>query len=404
MKIYHPYILAIDLGKRKSVALLASRKRKILKKPWTFSRSFRDYQKLVEGLNPKDVLVGFEATAHYWLALHEFLTKKGFEVVVLNPLAVKSFRDTGIRGSKTDKLDAYLILRVLLFSDHIHPLKNLTESISELKNLSRWRGELAFSRASLITKLISILDQVFPEYEKILFPKKLASLRLLKKYSTPDEIASLPLPKLTKILAQASRKKEKAEKWAKDLKMEASQTIGQRIGINAFSLEMKIVIERINQTAKQIKLMEKEIERIFSCLPESKYLKSIPGKDNITGAVILSEIGDITKYIAKDGADNIVALAGLDAKLRQSGEYSGKTKMTKRGSPYLRCALYQSARVAYRYESMFKKIYEKQRAKHKPHMVCLGYVAKKLARIAYSVLVNKKTFDPQIYYQSSSID
>jgi len=396
MKTNHQYLLTIDLGKETSIAILGRKDGTILRGPWKFSHCFDDYQNLIKGLNPKEVLVGFEATGHYWLSLYEFLAQKGFEQVLLNPLEVKSFRDSGIRGSKTDKLDAKLIFKILLYSDRPLILERYPEKIIELRNLCRLRHKLSQQKTTSTNKLISILDMVFPEYQRILSPKRLASLNLLKRCSSPEKIATLSLPKLTKILSQGSKGKGRPEDWAKKLKKEAGQSIGIKIGLNTFSLEMKIIIQRINQTVKQIKLLDKEIKKIFSELPEKKYLCSIPGINEILGAMILAEIGNISKFIAKDGADKLVALAGLDGRIKESGKSAGKVKISKRGSPDLRWALWQAATVAARSDSIFKEIYLKHRRKNKHHYVCISYVAKKLARVVYSVLANKKPYQPAL--------
>lgn len=394
MKTDHQYLLTIDLGKETSVAILGKKDGTIVKGPWKFSHCFDDYQNLIKGLNPKEVLVGFEATGHWWLSLYEFLAQKGFEQVLLNPLQVKSFRDSGIRGSKTDKLDAQLIFKILLYSDRPLILERYPEKIIELRNLCRLRHKLSQQKTMATNKLISILDIVFPEYSKILSPKSLASLNLLKKCPLPEKIAILPLPRLTKILSQGSKGKGKPTHWAKRLKEEAGQSIGIKIGLNTFSLEMKIIIHRINQTVKQIKLLDRQIEKIFSEIPEKKYLLSIPGINKILGATILAEIGDISKFVSKDGADKIVALAGLDGRTRESGKSAGQVKVSKRGSTDLRWALWQAALVAARFDPMFKHIYLKHKRKNKHHYVCISYVAKKLARVVYSVLANRKLYQP----------
>lgn len=393
MKANHAYLLAIDLGKEISVALLGERTGRIIRPPWKFSHCLEDYQRLIKGLNSQQTLIGFEATGHYWLSLYDFLVKRGFEIVVLNPLQVKSFRNSGIRGQKTDKIDAKLILDILLFSDR--PLISVREPIKvmELRNLCRLRASLSQEKINLSNKLISVLDIVFPEYQRILSPKRAASLALLKKYPLPEEIASLPLPKLTQILKEASRRK-KAEQWAKEIQEKAEQSIGAKLGINSFGLEIKIIIQRINQVAKQIKRLDCEIKKIFNQFPESKNLLTIPGISQITGATILAEIGSIEKFRGKDGADKLVAFAGLDPRIKQSGKYTGQSKMSKRGSSFLRSALWQAAISAERSDPGFKNIYLKHKKKGKHHQVCRSYVAKKLARVVYSVLANNQPYRP----------
>lgn len=395
----HNCYLTCDIGKEASVAFLGRKDGTSIKDCWNFSHCQDDYQNLTKGLDPQDTLVAFEATGHYWFSLYEFLVRKGFEVVVLNPLQVKSFRDTGIRGSKTDRLDAQLIFKILLYTDRPMVLEAYPEKIMELRNLCRFRHKLAQQKTILTNKLIGILDIIFPEYQKILAPKSKASLTLLRKYPLPDKIAPLPLPKLTNILNKASKGKGQPKQWAESLKEKANKSVGAKLGLNTFALEIKIIIQRINQTAKQIKLLEDEIKKIFKQLPEREYLLTIPGISDVLGATILSEIGDINQFTAKDGADKLVAYAGLDGKLKESGKQAGRVKMSKRGSTTLRWAFWQAATVAKRCDDYFKEIYTKQKARHKHHYVCMGYVAKKLCRIIYSTLINKRSY--QTFYSAT---
>ena len=129
-------------------------------------------------------------------------------------------------------------------------------------------------------------------------------------------------------------------------------------------------------------------------MPESKNLLTIPGISQVTGATILAEIGSIEKFRSKEGADKLVAWAGLDPRIKQSGKYTGQAKMSKRGSSFLRSALWQAAISAQRSDPGFKNIYLQHKQKGKHHQVCRSYVAKKLARVVYSVLANNQPYHP----------
>ena len=120
-------------------------------------------------------------------------------------------------------------------------------------------------------------------------------------------------------------------------------------------------------------------------------ITTIPGIGPVLGAVIISEYGDISRF---DKPSKLVAYAGIDAKISQSGEFEGTHNvMSKRGSPYLRKALFQAALVASNTDPILKEYYQKKRAEGKHHKTCIGAVARKMCNIIYYVLKNNKPYE-----------
>ena len=123
-------------------------------------------------------------------------------------------------------------------------------------------------------------------------------------------------------------------------------------------------------------------------------IETIPGIGPINGATILGEIGDINKF---SSPAKLVAYAGIDASVRQSGEFEGTHNvMSKRGSPYLRKALFSAALVASRYDPVLKAFYDKKRSEGKCHRVALSHVCKKIIRVIYILETKNIQFDPSL--------
>lgn len=390
--------IGIDIGKRFHVACILSETNDFTKH-LKFDNLFSGYQKLNGYLDTNQVIksecvIGLEATGHYWLTLFQKLKADGFVVYVLNPLQVQSFRNEKIRGSKTDDLDCELIAKVLKFGVGKETAMP-SEELFQLKQLARFRWDLVQRLSGIKLEMMSVLDTVFPEYETVfkgLFGK--TSIALLSEYTMPDEIASLNVEKLTLLLEKNSRKKF-GRKTAEKLLQTARDTFGLRFGINAFSLELKLLLSQIRHLQKQKETVEEMITKLVK--KQKTTLLTIPGISYVTAGTILGETVGFYKKQDKDPRA-LLAFAGLDPVLKQSGQFTGQTKMSKRGSPYLRYALMQSALVAANCDEGFKKIYQRYKGQGKHHRVALSHVAQKLTFVVHSVMRTNKAYVPLLEY------
>ena len=398
------YYVGIDIGKYIHQAILCDEQAKPVAPPLRFGATYQGYQLFISYLekivHQKDfgtVSVGMEATGSYWLSLYEQLKKIGLAVIVLNPLQVKAYRNEGIRGAKNDRLDAQLIVKVLRFGDYkISDIPK--EDILALRQLTRLRGDLVSMTTDLKLKTISIFDQVFPEYKDLFYDIfGTCSKKLLEQAVIPEEIAAIPTKKLTLLLEKASRGRQ-GEKEAKHIKQIAGQSIGVTIALDAFSLSLKILLTQITHLEEEVEKLDKEvIERVAL---QHTTLTTIPGVGETIAGTIIAEIGNFERFTDdKDGAEKLVALAEIDPKVKQSGKYKGKAKMSKRGSPYLRKAIRQAAFVAacgIHKDPMFTAIYEKQKQMGKPFEVALSHAENKMLHVIYSLLKSKKAYKPKL--------
>ena len=338
-----------------------------------------------------DFEIGMEATGHYWLSVYSFLFEKKFLLHVINPIQTDGWRrGTEIRKRKNDIIDSVLIADLIRYGQFVET-RLADEDLFSLRSLTRFRTYLVESISDLKRKVVCVLDQVFPEYQSIfsdIFGK--TSKEILLQLSSPIDFEPVSSQTLAELLAKLSRKQVGPAKAAQ-LKAAASCSFGVTFAKSSFTFQLKALIEQIAFIEKQVKETETEIAGIMEKLESP--ITTITGIGNITGAAIISEIGDISKF---DSPRRLVAFAGLDATVTQSGEFeAAHNVMSKRGSPYLRKAIFQAALVAAFKDPVLSTYYQKKRAEGKHHLTCIGAVARKMCNIIYAVVKNNQPYVPK---------
>ena len=332
-----------------------------------------------------------EATGHYWLSLYSSLIDYGFNVVVINPIQSDAFRKMYIRQTKNDSVDSFIIAQIMRFGEFSES-SFADEDTFSLRNLSRYRFSLVDECSDWKRKLVAILDQIFPEYSK-LFSNiyGVASKELLSKYPLPEDMISISADSLAELLSKCSKGRFGIEK-AKEIQEAASNSFGIKFALRSFSFQIKQIIDQISFLEEQIKEIETEISSLVSEM--CPVITTITGIGDVLGAAIFSEIGDISRF---EKASQLVAYAGLDASVKQSGEFLGtKSKISKRGSPYLRRAIWLAATVAAFKDPALSLYYKGLKDRGKAHGTAIGAVARKLTNIIFAVLRDNKAYQPNI--------
>jgi transposase len=334
-----------------------------------------------------EVTVGLEATGHYWLALYDDLTRNHYPVIVLNPLQVAAYRKSGIRKVKSDASDAIWIADYIRIA-HLPPTEQSLPVFLQLRELSRFRFRLTEQVGNLKRKLLTILDRVFPEYEQMFSNVFLqASRAVLQEAVSAQEFADFDLQELAQVLAEASRGRfglEKAEK----LQAQARLSVGVSFLTDAVHIEMRCLLAQLELLDTQRTEIDQAIADLMAKIPQ--HITSIPGIGPVTGAAILSEIGDIQRF---ETLDKLVAYAGIDATVYQTGQFeASEAHMSKRGSPYFRHALWLAASSAVLHDPSLKAYYQKKRDEGKHHGTALGAVCHKLLARIFVVLKEKRAY------------
>ena len=387
------FYLGIDIAKVNHVASLINEDGSILVKAIKFTNSNEGLQKLIDSISQYDqsqIYCAMEATGTYWLSLFSALTDKGFNVSVFNPYQIKSFRGAySNRKQKNDVIDSILIANFLNFNGTKQTsLPN--DDLLALKNLTRYRSNLVSNISKAKTQVTGILDKVFPEYSE-LFSDTFgeASKQILLNCPTPNEIVNFNTRKLANILKKASRGRHSTDK-VREVKTLAKNSFGIKFTGDACSFEIKQLVNQIIFLENQAHELEVKIKELYSKL--DNHLQSIPGIGEVTAPIILAEIGDINNFSTPS---KLTAFAGIDPSENQSGnKKSTDEKTSKRGSPYLRHAIYLAAMVASNNDPIMHDYYIKKRAQGKHHYVALAGVERKLLGIIFHVLKENRDYRP----------
>ena len=388
------YIVGIDIGKNHHEASIVSPEGKQIGRSLRFATTHKGADSLMsfifKNIGNSPCVFGMEATGHYWYPIYSFLKAKGYTIYVINPIQSDSLRKMYIRQTKNDSIDSFLIAEVIRFGQ-FGTTSMADENILAMRQLCRYRDSVISSRTEIKLRIGTIMEQIFPEYEKQFSSLWVStSMGILEKYLTPENIENAPIDELFEIIKDKSHNKLTMKK-AISIREAAADTFGIKIAQDAFSFQLKQLIDRMNFLDKQIEALDIEIMKYyeqFDC-----YLHTIPGIGIIAAATILAEIGDINRFKSSSA---LVAFAGIDPTVRQSGEFSSThNHMSKRGSPYLRHAIFLAATTCSFHNSPLNAYYKKKREQGKHHLTATGAVARKLTTVIYAVLRDGKPYEPK---------
>ncbi len=388
------FIVGIDIAKHTHQASVMNPDGSLIGKSIKISNTSSGFEAFIAKLKDIDPDLshfefGMESTGHYWLNLYTHLSDLGCIVHVINPVQSDALRGLYIRQTKNDIKDSAIIADVIRIGRYCETTVS-DDKMLALRDLTRQRFYLVDMISDLKRKSLTLIDRIFPEYPK-LFSDTFGStsLELLANCNTPEDIIAIDTDKLVEILSTASKgrfKREKAEK----IKAAAQNSFGALLCTDSTSFMLKQFVE-------QIKFLENQLDELNEMISErlaefNSPITSITGIGDVLGASILSEIGDISRF---ESADKLAAFAGIDPTVSQSGNFLGtKNKMSKRGSPYLRRAIWLAATAAILHDPAIKAFYDRKKAQGKHHYVCVGYICRKLVNIIFSVLKSGQPYQP----------
>ena len=339
---------------------------------------------------PSDVFVGMEATGHYWMALFARLAAEGYSVCVINPMEVRAVRKLkGKSRVKNDRVDALLIAETLRIGEYVET-KLASDEVQSLRTLTRYRQAIKEEAAQVKIRLTCVMDSYFPEYAGVfsdMFGS--ASLAVLEKSPMPSELLRRKAPSLASDISKAARRQIGQAK-ASELKAAAKSSVGITLGLDAASFEVRSMVSQVRFLEERASEAEERIEELLMGI--EPLVLTIPGVSLATGAQIVAEVGDVSRFRS---AAALVSYAGLNSSVSQSGQFdSGGGPITKQGDPYLRRAVWLAANRARQHDPALKAFYDKKRAEGKRHRVAVTAVARKLCHIVYAVMRDQVPYDP----------
>ena len=384
-------LVGIDVAKDKHDCFIMNSEGEVLAKSFTIlnnKEGFDFLYKKIQSVSSSDkIKVGLEATGHYSYNIIGFLLNKGLATFILNPLHTNLYRKSlSLRKTKTDKIDSKTIAMMLLSDVSLKSYSDISYHNEDLKSLTRYRFSKVEERAKLKTSLSRLAQILFPELEKLVPTLHMTSIyQLLEEFPSASAIASVHLTRLTNLLSKASKGHYDRETAIK-IRDAAKNSIGSNMP--AKSLELKHTIKLIRALTIDIGEIEAEISKMMDKIASP--ITTIPGIGNNMGAMIISEIGDFSRF---SSPDRILAYAGYSPSTYQSGKLDNcYAHMEKRGSHYLRYALFQATQRVCHLDSTFSAYLAKKRAEGKHYYVAISHAVKKLVRVIFHLEKTKQAF------------
>lgn len=382
--------VGIDIAKNTHWASAMNSDGEILLEPFSFQNNTEGFQKFISKLSSFDkqkMLIGLESTAHYGENIISYLFNLDYKIGIINPIQTSNLRKSNIRKTKNDKVDTFIIIKSLSLNNYNLVTTRDINNI-KLKGLSRSRHNLIVMRSRSKIQLASFIDQLFPELNQF-FKGNLhlnVSYQLLKDFSSPKQISSLHLTKLSNILHDNSH-----GRYNKQDAIRLRELAKNSVGIDnpTLSLQIKQAILQIELYTEQIEEVENLSKQILDEM-KSKLL-TIPGMSYNQATAIQGFIGDINRF---NKSCQLLAYAGLDPSIYQSGNFEARsTRMSKRGNSLLRYNLVYAAHNLVLHNKTFKEYYALKRSQGKTHYGALGHCAHKLVRVIFKMLKSNVDFD-----------
>ena len=320
----------------------------------------------------KDIKIGIESTGIYHVNLYTYLINNNCNIILLNPMETKLLKSSRIRKNKTDKIDAEAIAKYIIIRKNniITMEKNTENTYTNLK-------EYVYTYVRINRKIAMAKNQLIRDLD-LLYPGLTGIINTDSKYFIGI------INNIEKIIENNYK-----IKYISDSKHSEIRNILINSNTNnAVKYDIDINIETLELLNKQLIKTKNIIEEEYNKM-DSK-IRTIQGIGTITGSIILSSIGGINKF---DSVIKLRAYSGMDPVVKQSGDYNITSKISKRGNPLIRYALYLSTVSAIKFNPVIKRYYIRKKNDGMKGNKLLIACSNKLLNIIYSVLKNNKDFE-----------
>ena len=392
----YKYFICIDVGKFNHWANVMTPEGEILVDPFPFSNDNKGFRKLQKAIDPylkKDHLVGMEDTGHYGDNLRMYLLNHNATVAMINPVSTDAMRRASLKSAKTDKEDTRNIGIVLLNPQLYRVVKKKDLDLHTMRELTRYHHNMQEACTRYKEQLQKDIDKVFPEFNS-LFSASYgpAYMRILEQCQSAYAISHTDIRTLRNLIHPKGSRGRAPEFSAEQLKQLAKESVGQPDMI--IEMEIRHLVGLIRQINEDLKEVDKKIEEYSREL--NSPILSIPGISHFSCTSIVTEIGSIDKF---DNPYQLISYSGTNPIVYQSGQFTARmTRISKKGSKYLRKTLYQIIQPVIDNNPVFKAYYQKKISQGKSHRCAQGHCVRKLLRVIYHLLKTGQTFDPALLH------
>jgi transposase len=339
------------------------------------------------------VLVGIEFAGTYGFTLAHYLHERGLRVVSVLAAHTKHWKEvTHAQALKTDAKDA-LVIADLVAQGKFVGFAFLERPYAELRYLVSAREHLTTLRTAALTRLISALDVVFPEYGRLFAQLyKPTALAILKAFPGPEALLAAPKRRVVKVLKRASQNHLGEARY--DALIEAArQTLALPSAQGALKDELALIIERFELYERQLAECKARMVEAMQSLPEAQALLTIPGVAPVTAATFLGIVGDPSAY---ESSAQVLKLAGLSLVEKSSGLTKGRQRISKRGRPVLRRQAFMLALRCVPTGGIYRAEYERLLRNNGGRKVpALVAISRKALRLMFCIARERRAYVPR---------
>jgi transposase len=363
-----------------------------------FTMDARGFSDLLNGIRRgskdlNDVTVAMESTGCYHINLFSFICSKGIRCVVINPLLIANFSRLSLRKTKTDKKDALTIAQFLLANENSLSTVAYSQDTQDLRDLARERESLTWLINGMKNEIKELLQTTFPELESLCKPYSETMLHFLRQFPSAQLIREARTKDIEKALICPNEKRKRVLVTAQEIISAAKRSVASAGVVKELILSEKVSTVLYLQE-KSEKIVEALIERCESLrIEDLDIIRSIDGIDDITGSTFLAELGDFSNFRSYK---HVIAFAGLDPSINQSGQYEGMSRISKRGNRHLRRIIFLITMCSIRADNVFRKYFLRRKKEGLPPMKALLATAHKLVRVIFSMLSNRTFFKKEV--------
>jgi transposase len=335
------------------------------------------------------IVVGMESTACYHINLFSYLTSHGIRAIVINPLLIANFAKLTLRKTKTDKKDATMIAQFLLVHRDTINQMSVSQEMQDMRDLARERESITQLISATKTEVKRVLQTTFPELERLCGIYTGSMLAFLKQFPSARLIKVSKRQAIVKALEPRGQGNRISAFTADDIINLAKNSVGLVSPAKEVILRGKIST-LLHLEDRQAELTSMLTDYCNSLLVEDlKIVTSVDGISNGTGTTFLAELGDVSKY---ENHKKLIAYAGIDPTVYQSGKYQGASRISKRGNRHLRRVLWLMTINVIHHNNDFKAYYQKKKQAGLPFKKAVLATMHKLVRMLFAMLSHKQLY------------
>lgn len=359
------------------------------------SEGFSKFLKTITGQQPdiSAVVVGMESTACYHINLFSCLTAHGIRAIVINPLLIANFSKLTLRKTKTDKKDASTIAQFLLVHRDAINQMSVSQDMQDMRDLARERESVTHLISAIKTEIKQVLQTTFPEIERLCSVYSGIMLSFLKEFPSARLVKLSKRQAVVKALEPRGSGRRISTFTADDVIDLAKKSVGTVSPAKETILRGKIST-LLHLEGRQDELTHMLTDYCSSLLVEDlAIITSVEGISNGTGTTFLAEVGDIRKF---ENHKKLIAYAGIDPTIYQSGKYQGTSRISKRGNRHLRRVLWLMTRSVISHNDVFKEYYQKKKLGGLPFKKAVMATMHKLIRVLFAMLSHRQSYTETI--------